>query len=337
MSGKKPTQADVARKANVSQALVSYVVNSTEDISIPPETRQRILDAVKELGYQPSKPARSLRTSRTYTIAGIIPDILNPFYPAFQRGIQDVADQHNYDLITYNTDASPDKERHFCDSLLQGRADGLIAVLFHLRARDLHSLLTRGIPIVRLEATYKQPGNYALDNLYVDNAAASHCAVSYLINKGHQHIGLLAGFQGPSVVRIAGYRQALADHQIPFLERLVQTGDFNASGGYRGMQTLLKQSPRPTAVFGLNDLIAIGALHAIQEAGLRVPEDIALVGFDDIPLARLITPKLTTISQHQEQIGRRAAEMLLARLRGEVRMQGRTEEMPFELVIRESA
>jgi|FLYN01.1.fsa_nt_gi LacI family transcriptional regulator len=334
---KKPTQNDVARRANVSQALVSYVLNGNTNVTIPAETRQRILEAIKELGYQPSKTARSLRTSKTYTIAGVIPDILNPFYPAFQRGIQDVADAHHYDLVTYNTHAHPDKERSFCESLLQGRADGLIAVFFHVNAMDLRPLLERGIPVVRLEARYKAPGGYPLDNIYVDNAAASHAAVSYLIGKGHRRIGMLAGHAGPSRNRIAGYRQALTDHAITPDENLIETADFNETGGYTGMKALLERFPDLTAVFASNDLMAIGAMQAIREAGRRVPEDMAVVGFDDIPAARLISPGLTTISQHQEQIGRRAAQMLFERLKGDAPPGGRTESMPFELIIRQSA
>lgn len=337
MAARKPTQNDVAQRANVSQAMVSYVLNGITDITIPVETRQRILDAIKELGYQPSKVARSLRTSKTYTIAGVIPDILNPFYPAFQRGIQDVADAHNYDLITYNTHANPDKERSFCESLLQERADGLVAVLFHVNATNLLPLLERGIPVVRLEAMYKAPGGYPLDNIYVDNAAASHAAVSYLIGRGHRQIGMLAGHAGPSRHRIAGYWQALTDHRIAPDENMIETADFNEIGGYTGMQALMQRASQLTALFASNDLMAIGAMQAIREAGLRVPEDIAVVGFDDIPAARLISPGLTTISQHQVQIGRRAAQMLFERLNGTAPPAGRTESMPFELIIRQSA
>jgi LacI family transcriptional regulator len=337
MAIKKPTQHDVARHAKVSQAMVSYVLNRNTDVTIPIETRQRILDAIQELGYQPSKVARSLQSSKTNTIAGIIPDILNPFYPAFQRGIQDAADAHNYDLITYNTHANPEKERRFCESVLQGRADGLIGVFFHVNVMDLRPLLERGIPVVRLEAMYKAPGGYPLDNIYLDNATASQAAVSYLISKGHRRIGMLSGHEGPSRHRIAGYLQALTEHEITIDESLIETDEYNETGGFTGMRTLLGRSQDLTAVFAANDLMAVGAMQAIREAGLRVPEDIAVVGFDDIPTARLISPALTTISQHQEQIGRRAAQLLFERLNGTASPRGRTEAMPFELIVRQSA
>ncbi len=336
MLKKRPTQADVARRAEVSQAMVSYVINNNA-VSIPDETRQRIRRAMDELGYVPNVTARRLRSSKTYTIAGIIPDITNPFYPAFQRGIQQVADAHHYDLITYNSYAHAEKERHFCDSLLQGRADGLIAVLFHVNARDLAPLLERGIPVIRLEATYKVPGKLPLDNLYTDNFAASHTAVTYLIKAGHRRIGMLAGLDGPSRKRVEGYWQALTQHQITPDENWIETAEFDETGGYAGMQTLMQRAPELTAIFASNDLMAIGAMQAIREAGQRVPEDVAVVGFDDIPAARLISPSLTTICQHQEQIGKRAAHMLFERLDGNAPSTGRTEAMPFELVIRQSA
>ena len=155
---KQPTQADVARRAGVSQATVSYVLNNNTVIAVPPETRQRIQDAIRDLGYIPDRAARSLRTRKTYTLAGVIPDITNPFYPAFERGIQDLADQQGYDLIMYNTDGSAEKEHKSLRSVQQGRVDGLIAVLFHLTAQDLLPLLDMNIAVVRLEATPKQPG-----------------------------------------------------------------------------------------------------------------------------------------------------------------------------------
>jgi LacI family transcriptional regulator len=161
--------------------------------------------------------------------------------------------------------------------------------------------------------------------------------VAHLIEREHHRIGIIAGQTGPRGVRVRGYREALASAGIAPCEDLVQLGDaFTETGGYDGMRRLLALSPRPTAVFAANDLMAMGALMALREAGLRVPHDMAVVGFDDIPAARLVTPPLTTISQFQEQLGRRAAEMLLQRLTGAASGQARSVEMPFELIIRET-
>lgn len=327
----------MARRAHVSQALVSYVLNNNLAVSVPLETRQRIVAAMEELGYVPNVTARSLRTSKTYTIASIIPDITNPFYPAFKRGIQDVAEQQGYDLIMYNTDGKAEKEWKCLRAVQQGRVEGVIGTFFHVTARDLYPLLDTGIAVVRLEAGPKPAGLYPLDNLYVDNVAAAHLAVSYLIGRGHTRIGLIAGERGPGQFRVQGYRQAMAGHNLPVDEGLIRWGDFTEEGGYGGMRELLGLSPRPQAVFAVNDMMAIGALRAIREAGLSVPGDIAVMGFDDIPTAKLVYPALTTIAQHQEQLGRRAAEMLLERINGTAPDTGRCEEMPFHLVVRESA
>ncbi len=334
---KRPTQADVARLAGVSQTTVSHVLNNNTAISVPPETRRRILEAIDQLGYVPDGTARSLRTRKTHTIAAIIPDITNPFYPAFERGIQDTAERHGYDLITYNTDGIAEKERKCLRSVQQGRVDGVIAVLFRTTARDLRPLLERNIAVVRLEAMPQEVGALPLDNLYVDNVAAARTAVAYLIDRGHTRIGMISGQEGPRQARVLGYRQALADHHIPLDEFLIQGGDFTEKGGYQGMRALLALSPRPTAVFAANDLMAMGALLALREAGLRVPHDIAVIGFDDIPAARLFNPPLTTITQFPRELGRRAAEMVFERLSGAGPEGGRCEEMPYELIVRESA
>lgn len=333
---KRPTQADVARLAKVSQPLVSYVLNDNSDISVPAETRQRILDAIDELGYQPNHPARSLRTSKTWTIATIIPDITNPFYPAFERGIQDVADQHSYDVITYNSDGMAEKERKYLQSVSQGRVDGVVAVLFHTNARGLIPLLEQNIPVVRLEATCKAAGERPLDNLFLDNVGAAQTAVQYLIDAGHRCIGMLAGHIGPTYYRAIGYHNALAANNLPARPELVSMGDFNEDGGYQAMQALLDHRPQLTAVFAANDLMAMGAYVALKEAGLCIPQDVAVIGFDNIPTAKLVSPPLTTVDQYQEQVGRRAAEMLFERLAGDAPDTGRSEKQPYRLIIRES-
>jgi LacI family transcriptional regulator len=334
---KRPTQSDVARLANVSQAMVSYVLNDNTSLSIPGETRQRILNAIESLGYQPNRTARSLRTNKTFTIAVIIPDITNPFYPAFARGIQDVADQHVYDVITYNTDGVAEKEQKYLQSILEGRADGLVTVLFHTSAPALFQLLDHNIPVVRLEATRKDAGDRPLDNVYLDNIAAAQTAVQHLIKQGHRRIGMLAGHEGPTSYRLIGYSLTLQECGIAVDQELMQTGDFNEQGGYQAMHALLALQSRPTAVFAANDLMAMGAYLAIKEAGLNIPQDVAVVGFDNIPTAKLVSPPLTTVDQFQQRIGQRAAEMLFERLDGAAPPFGRSEELPHQLIVRASA
>ena len=335
----RPTQSDVARLAGVSQATVSHVLNDTPNMAIPQSTRQRILDAIDELGYVPDRTARSLRTRKTYTIASVIPDITNPFYPAFQRGIQGVTRQNNYDLFAYDTDGELANEQRILDSLMQGQVDGAIVVLFHLGYESLAPLLRRKIPIVALVAGKWESGDLPLDSLYIDNTAAAHKAVSYLIEKGHTRIGMLAGVEEtpPRRSRILGYQQALADHGLSLVETLIRGSDFTEEGGREAMRELLKVLPLPTAIFAANDLMGIGAMMAIREAGLSAPEDIAVVGFDDIPAASLVNPSLTTVTQFQHQIGKLAAEMVFERILGSAPEEGRSIEMPFELIVRDSA
>lgn len=332
---KRPTQEDVARRANVSQAMVSYVINKS-DVPITEETRQRILAAMEELGYVPNLMARRLRVSKTYTIASIIPDITNPFYPAFERGIQDALNEYGYDLVIYNTDGKAERERKCIDSLRQGQVDGIVGVFFHLRSKDLIPLIERQIPIVRLEAQGKAPSALALDNIYIDNIAASEAAVDLLVDKGHRRIAMLASYEGPSRFREKGYRQALDKHQIPFDDDLLSYGEYSEDGGYQATNNLLKRGIRPTAVFATNDLMAMGAIVAIREFGLAIPGDIAVMGFDDIPTAKLVYPALTTVAQFQRDVGRRAAELLMERLTQDGPAGGRSIEMPFQIIERQS-
>ena len=330
------TQADVARHANVSQAMVSYVVNNNT-ISIPDETRERIQTAMEELGYVPNIMARRLRSSKTFTVAGIIPDITNPFYPAFERGIQDTVEQHGYDLIMVNTDGTAERERKCLNSMLQGRVDGIIGVFFHLGVKELRSLLDQKIYVVRLEAMPKKTGSLPLDNIYIDNVAASRMAVEYLIKQGHSQIGMLTSLEGPARFRETGYRETLKAYQMPVDDALISIGAYSEDGGYHAMKKLLEKKPLPSAIFAANDLMAMGAMIAIREAGLSIPDDIAVMGFDNIPAAKLVYPALTTIAQFQHQLGQRAAHMLMERLNNEVPEAGRSESMPYELVIRDSA
>jgi LacI family transcriptional regulator len=338
MLNRRPTQADVAKLAGVSQAAVSQVLNRN-DFAIPEETQQRILNAIRELGYVPNKSAQSLRTQKAYTIASIIPDITNPFYPAFQRGIQSVTSQHNYDLIVYDTDEKMENEERSLRSLVSAGVDGAIVSLFHHDREDLRPLIEKNIPVVEWNGSTTMDENLIIDTIFVDNVAIAKKSVSYLIEKGHTRIGMIAGLENspPAQFRVRGYRKALNEKNMPVDENLIQVGGFSEEGGYQGMKKLLALSLRPTAVFASNDLMALGAIIAIREENLQIPKDIALIGLDDIPAAKLVHPTLTTSTQMQENVGRRAAEMLFERINGIAPAKPRIEEMPFKFIIRESA
>jgi LacI family transcriptional regulator len=333
MSRQRATQKDVARAAGVSQATVSMVL-SGGSASIPAETWARITKAAKDLGYVPNRFAQALKTSRSMTIACIVPDITNPFYPALVRGIQSVADGLNYDVMTVNTDGTPERERHFLEWARQGRVDGVIGVFFTLRATDFSSLAEAGVPIVRIESSKKRGGDLPVDDLYVDSLAAAQSVTQYLIDQGHQRIVLVAGRGGPQPHRIDGYRAALAAAGLP--EHVVIDNEFSEVGGTRAAEAILGGDFKPSAIFAANDLMAIGVMQALRDRGIRIPEDIAVVGFDDISAAKLVTPTLTTVAQFQRQMGERAAQMLMDRLRGATTGAGTAVEMPFELIVRGS-
>ncbi|OED01181.1 MULTISPECIES: LacI family DNA-binding transcriptional regulator [unclassified Rhizobium] len=333
MTNGRATQKDVARAAGVSQATVSMVL-SGGGASIPAETWERITKAAKDLGYVPNRFAQALKTSRTMTIACIVPDITNPFYPSLIRGIQSVADGQNYDVITVNTDGTPERERHFLDWARQGRVDGVVGVFFTLKAKDFNPLVEAGVPIVRIESSKKRGGEIPIDDIYVDSRAAAQTVTEYLLGLGHKRIALVAGRGGPQAHRIEGYRKALTEFGHP--DHVVIDDEFSEMGGVRAAESILGGDFRPTAIFAANDLMAIGVMQSLRERGIRIPEDIAVVGFDDISAAKLVTPTLTTVAQFQWKMGERAAQTLMDRLRGEKTGAGTAVEMPFDLIVRGS-
>lgn len=341
MKKRRPTQADVAQKAGVSQAMVSYVLNNNSNITVPEDTRERIEEAIRELGYVPNRAARILRTNRTATIACIVPDITNTFHTTFARGIQLVAEQNGYDMVLYNTDRIPANEKKYLRRIQEGPVDGVIITAYHLTAEDFIPLLALNIPVV-VQGPNIMPSEvqgYALDSLHVNDVEAARTIVSYFINSGHTRIGMIAGQANtpPRLQREAGYRQTLQEHNIPIDEELIRGGDFREEWAYNSMKKLLNLPSPPTAVFAASDVMALGAIMAIRDAGLEIPGDIAVIGFDDIPMAKQITPSLTTIAQFEGKVGQRAAEMLFERLNEQAPNKGRQEVMPYQLVIRESA
>lgn len=336
---RRTTQIDVARRAGVSQTVVSMVLNDNAQIAISPETRQRVLTAIDDLGYVPNGSARSLRTQKSLLIASLIPDIANPFYPAFERGIQDVADANGYDLTAYNTDELREKELRTIHSALRAGVDGIIATPFKVGPADFAPLLDAGIPVVIFgELTVDVPGS-PIDYIYVDDLNATRELLAYLLSAGLTPLAMITGARASirREYRARVYESAAESGQLGHDAITALGVDHTEAGGYGAMQQLLNGSPKPRAVFATNDMMAIGAMVAIRDAGLRVPEDIAVAGYDDITVARLLNPPLTTVAQFPERLGRRAAEMLFERLDGSVTGAGRRVQMPYQLMVRTSA
>ena len=248
--------------------------------------------------------------------------------------------QFGYDLLAYNTDGHRDLELKALNVAMSGRVDGLIGTMFHLDDADFAPLLRRGTPICLLGSqnvfeTSEQP---VVDTVSIPDDSAARMMVEHLLDRGHTRIAIIAGEPGtpPRANRERGYRRALAGHGIPVDEALVRGSDFTERGGYEGMLELLGLDERPTAVFAANDLIAIGALVACRERGLRVPGDIAIGGFDDIPAAALVYPPLTTVSQRNQSTGRQLVRLLTDRLRGTYTGPVRRIENGYDLIVRES-
>lgn len=329
------TQRDVAREAGVSQATVSLVLGGKRTSTLPQETVDRVLEAADRLGYRPNRYAQALRTNRTQTVACLVPDITNPFYPALVRGVQREAERADYDVFVINTDGTEERERYYVDWARHGRVDGVVGAFFHLRLGELRPLLDQDIALVRIEASRKQGGPLPVDDIFVDNRKAAAEIGEYLVTKGHERVGIVAGRGGPQRVRVDGCREALLRHGIE--PRIALDASFTEDGGARAMELLLNAPERPTAVFAANDLMAIGAMRLLRTLGISVPDDMAVAGFDDISASSLVTPPLTTVAQFQMDMGAHAARVLIERLSGARTGPGLAHELRYATIKRESA
>ena len=318
----------------MSQATVSLILGGSPALSSRSTATARVLQVARDLGYAPNRHAQALRTHRTRTIAVAMPDICNPFFPSLLKGVQMIAERAQYDVIAVNTEGAAERERRFLTWSLEGRVDGVVGVFFTMRADDFSPLIAAGVGGVRIESARKSEGDLPIDNIYVDNRAAAAAATRYLIERGHRRVAMIAGHAGPQTERAAGYALALAERGLA--PDIVAGAEFNEEEGRRAAATLIARTEMPTAIFAANDLMAIGAMSALAERGLKVPNEIAVIGFDDISIARLVTPSLTTVSQFQQDIGIRAAETLLERLRGVRSPRGTSLEMPYRLIERNS-
>ncbi|MFQ5855368.1 MAG: LacI family DNA-binding transcriptional regulator [Anaerolineae bacterium] len=317
--GNRITSADVARRAGVSRTTVSLVLNNAPGASISEATRQRVLRAAAELNYHPDAAARSLVCRQTHTLGLVLcqtPDrvFADAFLPQVLHGVGRVAQEHDFKvLLQYVEDVTrPDAYV----ALVRGRhIDGIILSGPRSDDEQLPQLYAEGFPVVLLGQLPKTPTPF----VDVDNVDGAYRATEHLIRLGHRRIGLITNAPlayTASEQRRAGYQQALEAHGIPYDPALVRYGDFREESGYAAMMSLLDGKP-PDAVLVASDLVAFGALEAIKMRGLRVPGDIALVGFDDVPVARYVDPPLTTIRLPAHQLGAEAARLVLRLIAGE--------------------
>lgn len=326
------TIREVAASAGVSYATVSHVINNTRLVS--PETRERVLAAMDALNYRPNALARSLRQGKTNTIGLVLPDSANPFFAEISRSIEDEAFRKGYSVFLCNTELDTQRELFYVDVLSKKQVDGIIFVAAGDQADSLDFLLHRSMPVVMID---RDLPNVEADAVLTDHELGGFIATRHLLELGHTRIACIAGPSSitPSAERITGYRQALDQAGISFDEQLIIRGDYHAQSGMDITHTLLRMDPRPTAIFALNDLMALGALRAAAEDGFSVPRDLAVVGYDDLEIARFTNPPLTTIAQPKKEIGAQAVNLLVDRMSHKNRPPSRL-VLPPELIIRRS-
>lgn len=334
-----PTMQDVARLADVSQPTVSRVLNKTKTtIPVSKKTRDKVYAAVKELGYRPNMTARSLRTQRTQMISLLVADITSSFYHHIAQAVQAVAQAHDYDMLIAHSDHIYENEKRFCEAVIRRPVDGVIMVPQHLTVDDLDELITfTNAPIAVLGQHIDHP---AIDVVGADDEQATFDAIRWLITeRGHKSIAYIGVAQTypPSPRRWKGFQRAIESAGLSFEPEFLIDGDWSLDSGRSAVQQLLEAGKLPSAIFALNDLMAIGAILALQDAGLSVPDDVAVMGFDNMREATMVRPNLTTIAQYPLEIGQKLAEALFDRIEGHAPEERRTIEVPLKLIVRDSA
>ncbi|GAB4534462.1 MAG: LacI family DNA-binding transcriptional regulator [Anaerolineae bacterium] len=338
-TNKRPTSQDVADLAGVSVTTVSFVINdkSGGNVRISDETRKKVWDAVEALNYRPSSAARALRTRRSNLLALMIPHIAPPYHPLLAAAVQREAEQGNLDVIIYSTRDELQREKNFLDVLISRSVDGVIIHSHQLSGDDIDSLVEAGVAVVIHGNSPTHP--YA-DNVMIDEIKAAEEAVTYLIRKGHVRIGTIAGPEATwdGRLRKEGYLKALSSHNLPIDEDLICEVDFFREGaGALGMKKFLSLREPPSAVFAASDHLAVDALLFALDSGLSVPEDVAIIGFDDTPTAIRVRPRLTTIHKDVNKLGTMAVQLLLERIDSESPLPARQKLIAHHLVCRESA
>ena len=317
--------------ANVSSSTVSRALQSSPLISR--ETAERIQHIAKQSGYRASAIARGLVTQKTKTIGVVVTSIADPFVSEVVSGIEDYGNDHGYSVFLANSNADPDREARVVHSFSERRVEGIVVTSSRVGALYLPLLSEMQIPIVLVNNQH--PGEF-VNSVLIENVAASAEVTNHLIQLGHSRIAYLGdrfGYQS-DVERFGGYREALGRAGLPFIPELVVHGDGKCEGGMAGVETLMGLADPPTAIFCYNDMTALGALRQLHLRKMRVPEDVSLVGFDDLFIASYTQPPLTTVRQPRRRMGHLAMESLLKLIAGED--SSRVIKVPAELIVRES-
>lgn len=324
---------DVAKRAGVAPITVSRVINNSGYVG--QDVRRRVQQAVADLGYVPNTLARSLRSRRTHTLALVLTDITNPFFTTVARGAEDAASDAGYLLLLCNTDEREDEEQRYLRMIVQKRVDGVLLVPAMAGGETLQVVHQHEVPVVVLDRRASDPN---VDVVRCDSEGGAYQLGKLLVSLGHRVFATLVGPAGVSTAddRVAGFQRALDEGGVHASSRVYRGGLTIASGRQMTLQAIAAPE-RPTALFAANNFLAIGALNALREAGVRVPEDIALVGFDDLPPALVTFPFLTVAAQPAHEMGRRAVRLLLDRLAGCAPAERQEIVLPTEIIVRGSS
>jgi LacI family transcriptional regulator len=327
-----PTIRDVAKRAGVSTATVSHVINGTRFVS--DELKQSVISAMEELGFRRNALAGALRSGQTHTIGLILPDSLNTFFSELGHGIEQAAFPQGYHLILYNSDNDLEKENLYIDFLIEKQVDGIILDTEEKDINALRARIPKSMPTVLIDRDFE--GNN-FDFILSDNIQGGYTATKHLIELGHKRIACIIGAEHmkSSYDRMQGFKAAMNEAGLPVDPELILPGDFHLASGYTSGLKLFRQQHLPTAVFAFNDMMAIGVQRAAVELGLHVPDDISLIGFDNIELGIYTCPALTTVAQSKTEIGQKTIQQMIERM-VDMTLPAVRELVPTHLVIRES-
>ncbi|MBK5201184.1 MAG: LacI family DNA-binding transcriptional regulator [Spirochaetaceae bacterium] len=299
---------DVAKMAGTSTATVSHVINGTRFVS--DELQIKVKNAMDELNYKPNMMARGLKGGSMKTIGVVVPDCTNTFFSEIARAIDRCCFSKGYNIILCNTDNDVKQQSSYCDMLISKMVDGVIMISSDNSDDDINKLINASIPVVIADRTVNHKG---VDNIIVNNEKGGYDATKYLISLGYTKIACIGGpsFISSSNQRVLGYRKALIESGIEINEDYISHGDFHFAGGIKSVSDFIKLKDRPEAVFATNDMMALGFIDGLKSLKIEVPNDVSVIGFDDIQLARITTPKLTTIAQPLDELALKATTLIL--------------------------
>ena len=324
---------DVAREANVSMATVSRVVNGNPNVK--PTTRKKVLEAIDRLGYRPNAVARGLASKKTTTVGVIIPDISSIFYSELARGIEDIATMYKYNIILSNSDQNLEKELHLLNTMLGKQVDGIVFMGGNITDEHVEEFKRSPVPIV-LAASVEEQGE--TPSVAIDYEQAIYDAVKLFIDKGHRDIAFVSGPMQEPINRskkLQGYKRALEEAVIPFNEQFVAEGDYTYDSGMEALQSLMGLDRKPTAILSATDEMALGIIHAAQDQGLSIPDDLDIIGFDNTRLSLMVRPQLSTVVQPTYDIGA-VAMRLLTKLMNKEPVEEHIVELPHRIELRQS-